>query len=110
MASTRLQRWALTLSAYNYTIKYKTGKQQSNADALSRFLLVGSPSSIPIPLETVTVMEHLLNISLTAAKIKQQIEHDSILSKVKHYMKFGWPNFLDNCSADLNLTSTGKMG
>jgi len=46
-------------------------------------------------------MEHLSNIPLTAAKIKQQIERDSILSKVKRYTKFGWPDFLDNRSADL---------
>ena len=27
MASARIQRWALTLSAYNYTIQYRPGKQ-----------------------------------------------------------------------------------
>jgi len=35
MASARLQRWALTLSAYHYSIKFKSGNQQGNADALS---------------------------------------------------------------------------
>ena len=47
MASARLQRWALTLSAYKYTIKYKSGKQQGNVDALSTFPLPDSPASIP---------------------------------------------------------------
>ena len=32
----RLQRWALTLSAYNYKIEYRTGANNGNADALSR--------------------------------------------------------------------------
>ena len=36
MASARIQRWALTLSAYNYTISYKPGSQHGNTDLLSR--------------------------------------------------------------------------
>ena len=31
-----MQRWALTLSAYNYKIEYRTGANNGNADALSR--------------------------------------------------------------------------
>ena len=36
LASARIQRWALTLSTYNYTIRYKARKSLGNADALSR--------------------------------------------------------------------------
>ena len=36
MASSRIQHWALTLSAYTYTIHYKAGRNLGNADALSR--------------------------------------------------------------------------
>ena len=35
LASSRIQRWALTLSAYRYSIRYKAGKSLGNADALS---------------------------------------------------------------------------
>ena len=35
LASARIQRWALTLSAYHYSIRYKAGKTLCNADALS---------------------------------------------------------------------------
>eukprot|EP00731_Ephydatia_muelleri_P035859 Em0170g2a len=35
MASARLQRWALVLSAYQYKIVYKCGKDNANADMLS---------------------------------------------------------------------------
>ena len=38
MASARLQRWALTLSAYDYTNEYKPGAQNGNADLFSRLL------------------------------------------------------------------------
>ena len=35
MASARLQRWALTLGAYDYKISYRPGKDHANADMLS---------------------------------------------------------------------------
>ena len=35
MASSRIQRWALTLGAYSYSIEFKKGKHNANADALS---------------------------------------------------------------------------
>ena len=35
MASSRIQWWALTLSAYKYTIQYRPGTKIANADALS---------------------------------------------------------------------------
>lgn len=34
MAASRIQRWALTLSAYQYTIQYRPGFKMANADAL----------------------------------------------------------------------------
>lgn len=36
MGSTRVQRWAVTLSANEYNIVFKPGKHHANADALSR--------------------------------------------------------------------------
>lgn len=35
MASARLQRWALTLSGYQYSIQYRPGSEIANADALT---------------------------------------------------------------------------
>ena len=47
MASSRLQRWALIFSAYHYSICYKSGKDLSNADALSRLPRpVTTPSTV----------------------------------------------------------------
>ena len=42
-ASPRIQRWAITLSSYSYTIKHKPGTQLANADALSRLPLPDKP-------------------------------------------------------------------
>ncbi|KAL7874785.1 hypothetical protein SRHO_G00057550 [Serrasalmus rhombeus] len=43
LASARIQRWALTLSAYQYTIVYRAGKDNANADALNRLPLPETP-------------------------------------------------------------------
>lgn len=43
MASAWVQRWALTLGAYTFQICYKAGRNNSNADGLSRLLLPEAP-------------------------------------------------------------------
>ena len=40
MASGRVQRWALTLATFEYSIVHKAGKAHANADALSRLLML----------------------------------------------------------------------
>ena len=70
MASARLQRWAITLGGYDYTLQYKPGLEHSNADSLSRLPLPVAPSNVPEPAETVFLMEALTSTPLTAAKIK----------------------------------------
>jgi hypothetical protein len=35
--SSRLLRWKLLLEEYDYEVKYKPGKQNTNADSLSRY-------------------------------------------------------------------------
>ena len=49
MAAARMQRWALLLAAYSYTIKYRPTQAHGNADALSRLPMpdttaVGNPT------------------------------------------------------------------
>ena len=101
MASARLQRWALTLSSYTYSIKYKSGKSQGNADALSRLPLPEFPATTPVPAETIASIEQLSSVPLTAGKVKQQTDHDPILCKVKRYTQHGWPDQLSNQDKEL---------
>ena len=82
MASARIQRWALTLSAYNYRIKFKAGKENSNADLLSRLPLPETPTQVPDPGETVLLMEALNSSVVTAAQVKAGTVRDPVLAQV----------------------------
>ena len=59
LVSARIQRCTLTPSAYDYQIRYKPGKDNSNADLLSRLPLPESPTSVPLPGETIFSWTHL---------------------------------------------------
>ena len=90
MASVRLQRWALTLSAYDYPIGYKPGNQHANADALSHLPLPDHPKDVPMPGDVVLLFETLNNSSLTATEIRTLTDKDPLLSRVRKNILSGW--------------------
>ena len=90
MASPRVQRWALTLSGYEYDIMYKPGKQHCNADMLSRLPLETAPKDVPVPGDTVVLLETLQSSPVTAKLIKTWTNRDPTLSKVRDLVKKGW--------------------
>ena len=52
MAALKIQRWAVTLSAYEYSLSYRAGKLQANCDGLSRLPDKDSyKSDPPVPAE-----------------------------------------------------------
>ncbi|XP_035806354.2 uncharacterized protein K02A2.6-like [Amphiprion ocellaris] len=91
MASARVQRWALTLSAYQYRILYKAGSENANADAFSRLPLPDTPSLCSLPPETVFLLERLSTSLVTAKQIKMWTDRDPVLSQVKRWLMQGWP-------------------
>ena len=91
MASGRIQRWALTLGAYNYTIQYKEGRENSNSDALSRLPLPTTLQDVPRPAEVVHLMEHLDTSPVSSSQIRSWTDNDPILAKVKTWVQSGWP-------------------
>ena len=100
MASSRIQRWALLLSAYDYSVHYKQGKENTNVDALSRLPLPSQSSGTPIPAEVVHLMEHLATTPLSSSQIQRWTDQDLTLSKVKSWVQEGWP---DNPELDQEL-------
>ena len=76
MASGRIQRWALTLGGYDYTIKHREGKAHANADGRSRLPLPTAEFNPLRPAEVVHLMEHLEAFPITFSEIKRWTETD----------------------------------
>lgn len=94
-ASARTQRWASSLSAYDYCLKYKHCSCLINADSLSRLPLKIMPRDIPIVGESLHLMEVLDNSPITASTIRKWTKLDPILSKVKTMVLQGWPSSVE---------------
>ena len=86
-ASGRIQRWALVLAGYNYTIRHRTGSTHGNCDALSRLPLPTKPDVTPSPAEYVELIEQLNESPLTAAHIREWTTRCRILFLTKYNRK-----------------------
>ena len=105
-ASARIQRWALTLSMYEYTLQFKRTEDHANADALSRLPLPEHPDSVPLPVETIFLMECLNSSPITAAQIRAWTKRDPLLARVVKFIKEGWP---EGCADDLKPFSSRRL-
>ncbi len=93
LATARLQRWALLLSACTYDIQYKPTESHSNADGLSR---------LPLPVidtcegrdegTSIFNVSQILSVPVTFQAIQQATKYDAVLSKVLTYTREGWPS------------------
>lgn len=91
MAASRLQRWAVLLSGYNYDIEYVRSEKNS-ADALSR-LPVGLAKKEAKECTYLNFIQNFLPIS--RKDVCEEQGKDDILKKVVYYLQAGWPA---NCS------------
>ena len=89
LASSRIQRWALTLGAYEYGIEYKPGSNHANADILSRLPLPEAPEEVPLPPEIVLMLEFLNSTPVTANQVKHLTDRDPLLSQVRRLVLEG---------------------
>ena len=88
-ASSRIKTWALTLSAYSYTIKHKPGKNLGNADALSHLPRKVTTNSDCIPGDLVHLLNHLSTTTISSEHIKRWTDTDTTLSRVCQYILQG---------------------
>lgn len=87
-----MQRWALTLAAYEYTLEYKEGSKHGNADALSRLPLPSTPKVTPREGEVVMLMEHMNGTPLQVKQIRDWTRRDPVLSRIQQWLLQGsWP-------------------
>ncbi|XP_075553516.1 uncharacterized protein LOC142586149 [Dermacentor variabilis] len=91
VVSPRMLRWILCLSAYNYSLQYRRGQENSNADALSRLPAPGDEDE-PQPPGDVLLLEAVECAPLQAADIAALIKKDKVLSMVKEWILSGWPS------------------
>ena len=89
-ANARVQRWALLLSQYDYDLRFKAGKDNVVADALSRLPVSDSVLDSSTPAEYISLVECLENQNISYEKVRLVTKNDPILSKVIQCVKFGW--------------------
>ncbi|KFD62491.1 hypothetical protein M514_25341 [Trichuris suis] len=92
MATNRLTRWALILSAYTYEVHYVPAKENAPADALSRLAIqVDKVSNHEKQPSGQLLNLRLQNLPVTKKELKRELIRDEELSKVIAYMERGWP-------------------
>lgn len=99
MAAARIQRWAIILSAYDYTIVYCASEKHSNADGLSRVPLPETSDAGTAAIsESIHALlaEHLEQAPVDADQVARATRTDCMLSKVLKFIMDGWPAVVDS--------------
>jgi len=105
-ASSRIQRWAWTLAAYEYVVVCRKTDQHANADAMSRLPLPYTPDETSVPAELVLMVEGLQDAPITATQIARWTRRDPLMARVTRCILEGWPN---HCDEDLRPYWTRKL-
>ena len=87
LAAARMQRWALSLSAYSYDIEFRPTDRHGNADGLSQLPLsdvvpIGNPCN-----STVFNLKQLESLPVTAQAVSSAMRTDPVLSKLLRYLR-----------------------
>ena len=97
MAAARMQRWALTLSAYDYTIQHIKGTSNQCADCMSRLPITGQSRDSA---EKIHVIVQTDDLPVTASQVATESLRDSQLSIIMKAIQHGhWPT---DSSVDVN--------
>ena len=95
IAAKRLHRWALKLMMYAFEIEYRRTEEFGNADGLSRLpQLAEMPSVDMLRMEDSITRWARHNLAILPVSREQWVvetERDPVLSKVREYLKHGFP-------------------
>ncbi|XP_045451571.1 uncharacterized protein K02A2.6-like [Melitaea cinxia] len=98
MTASRLQRWALLLSAYDFTIEY-INTNNNGADALSRLMQGYKALNAKDVCEYEPEQTYLHFASeallLNFETIRKETRKDPILSRIMSYVRDGWPKDIE---------------
>uniref|UniRef100_A0A1Y1NIX2 Uncharacterized protein n=1 Tax=Photinus pyralis TaxID=7054 RepID=A0A1Y1NIX2_PHOPY len=87
MAASRMQRWAVILSAYQFDIKFITSAKNANADYLSRLPLPVSKKDTP-DLSNFNYLSSSLPVDFK--QIAKETRNDLVLNAILGYCLHGW--------------------
>eukprot|EP00731_Ephydatia_muelleri_P014607 Em0008g327a len=82
----------LTIFTDHKPLKHLFGKDNANADVLSRLPLPEYPMEVTLPGVTVMLLETLQSSPVNAKQIAEWMAKDPVLSKVKKWLSQGWTN------------------
>ena len=91
LAAGHLQRWALTLSLYNYSIEFRSTKAHANAVGLSRLPLPTKDEGESLSEVSVFNVSQINTLSVFVVEMCKDTRFDPILSKVYYHLQKGWP-------------------
>lgn len=94
MAASRLQHWAILLSAYEYDIEY-VRSADNGTDGLSRLPVINNGE-----MEREQVEQTYLHFAegvllLDHVVLRKETEQDNILDRVIGYINYGWPDSIE---------------
>lgn len=98
-ANSRIQRWALLLSQYDYDLEHKSGKDNVVAEALSRLPLHDDFKS-NVPAEYVKLVESLDFDEVSFSTIRDTTKKDPVLNQLMSCLRFGWSSETKSLLAD----------
>ena len=96
----RLQRWALTLLAYDFDIQHINTEKFGHADVLSRLMNRNQPVTEDYVIASVSIIEAdvqqilieaVRNLPVTCEMIRKATAEDPVLQTVASYIKTTWP-------------------
>ena len=93
-AVSRLQRWSIILSAYEFSMEHTKGSCNLAADCLSRLPLERTASQYAAIVNAVCSNERELSelLPFTAVDVAAGSASDFVLSQIIEFVKFGWPS------------------
>lgn len=93
--ATRLQRYVIRLSIFDYEVKHRKGKNNGNADFLSRLPIVNVQSEADKMEEHNCIINAVITggeLTLDVERIRQETNKDEQLVKLRNCVMFGWNN------------------
>lgn len=91
LPATRLQRWAVLLSGYDFDITFRGSAGNANADFFSRFPIQSRDDVDLDPDEHYVCASMADELLITAAEIGEGIKKDNLLARVYEFTSSGWP-------------------